>query len=75
MPDTFAPTVEPYALGGDITVYDALDSTNGTTKALSANMGRVLNERLTALEEAGTGSGSTVTITTATEADIVALFN
>lgn len=82
MPETFAPTVDPYALGGDITVYDALDSTNGTTKALSANMGRVLNEnhtalaeRVAALEEAGTGSGSTVTITTATEADIVALFN
>lgn len=61
------------ALGGDITVYDALDSTNGTTKALSANMGRVLNERLTALEgNSGTGSG---TLTPATDADIDALFN
>ena len=59
------------ALGGDITVYDALDSTNGTTKALSANMGRVLNERLTALEgNAGTGN-----LTPATDADIDALFN
>ena len=68
------------ALGGDITVYDALDSTNGTTKALSANMGRVLNEnhnalaqRVTALE-GGSGSG-TSTLTPATDADIDALFN
>lgn len=62
------------ALGGDITVYDALDSTNGTTKALSANMGRVLNERLTTLEQnAGSGSGS-CTCTPATDADIDALF-
>lgn len=71
MPETFAPGSDTYALGGDITVYDALDSTNSTTKALSANMGRVLNERLTALEEnAGTG-----TLTPATDADIDALFN
>lgn len=64
------------ALGGDITVYDALDSTNGTTKALSANMGRVLNERLTTLEQnAGSGSGSgSCTCTPATDADIDALF-
>lgn len=75
-------TMQPYALGDEITVYNALDSTNSTTKALSANMGRVLNEsiqaldeRVTALEEAGTSSGSSVTITLATEADIVALFN
>lgn len=71
---------ESRALGGDITVYNALDSTNGTTQALSANMGRVLNEnhnalaqRVTALEE-GSGSG-TPTLTPATDADIDALFN
>lgn len=61
-------TVDPNALGGTITVYNALDSTNGTTQALAANQGRILNERLTALEE------NTITITTATDADIDALF-
>lgn len=57
---------------GSIEVYNALDSTS-TINALSANMGRVLNERLTALENAGSGSGS-CTCTPATDAEIDALF-
>lgn len=65
---------ESRALGDGISVYNALDSTNGTTQALSANMGRVLNERLMTLEQnAGSGSGS-CTCTPATDADIDALF-
>lgn len=49
---------EPYALG-EITVYDGLDSTNGSTYALSANQGRILNEKITDI---------------ATEAEIDAIF-
>lgn len=71
---------EPRDLGS-IEVYNALDSTS-TINALSANMGRVLNEnhnalaeRVTALEEgSGTSSGS-CTCTPATDAEIDALFN
>lgn len=65
----------------DFEVIDDLTSTDPYA-ALSANMGRVLNEnhtdlaaRVTALESGGGGSGSAVTITIATMADIVALFN
>lgn len=57
----------------DFEVIDDLTSTDPYA-ALSANMGRVLNERVTALESGG-GSGSNVTITLATVSDIVALFN
>ena len=57
----------------DFEVIDDLTSTDPYA-ALSANMGRVLNERVTALESGG-GSGSNYTITLATDADIVALFN
>lgn len=66
---------------GEVIVHNGLTSTS-TTSALSANMGRVLNEsiqaldeRVQTLEEAGTGSGSDITITLATASDIVALFN
>lgn len=70
------------ALDEGIVVHNGLASTS-TTNALSANMGRVLNEKILALDErvtdlesgSGSGSGSTITITTATDADIVALFN
>ena len=70
----------PNARIGEINVIDALDSDDGFS-ALSANMGRVLNEnhnalaaRVTALESGG-GSGSDTTFTPATDADIDALFN
>ena len=75
------PEPDSRALDDGIVVHNGLTSTS-TAYALSANMGRVLNEkcidldeRVTALEEQGTGSGSDITITTATDADIVALFN
>lgn len=64
----------------DIEVIDDL-TCDDPYAALSANMGRVLNENHTALAarvtalESGGGSGSDITITTATMADIVALFN
>lgn len=67
-------------LGEIVEIYDGLDSTNPDA-ALSANMGRVLNENHTALAarvttlESGGGGGSDITITLATDADIVALFN
>ena len=71
----------PEARLGEVVVHNGLESTS-TTAALAANQGRVLNEkilaldeRVTDLEEAGTGSGSAVTITLATTSDIVALFN
>lgn len=71
----------PEARLGEVVVHNGLESTS-TTAALAANQGRVLNEkilaldeRVTDLEEAGTGSGSSVTITLATTSDIVALFN
>ena len=73
----------PEARLGEVVVHNGLASTS-TTAALSANMGRVLNEsiqaldvRVQTLEEAGTGSGSgsDITITLATASDIVALFN
>lgn len=69
------------ALDEGIIVQNTLTSTS-TVNALSANMGRVLNEkcldldeRVTALEEQDTGSGSDITITLATASDVVALFN
>ena len=71
----------PEARLGEVVVHNGLESTS-TTAALAANQGRVLNEkilaldeRVTDLEEAGTGSGSDITITLATASDIVALFN
>ncbi len=70
----------PEARLGEIEIYDGLDSSS-VIKALSANQGRVLNESIQGLDErvqdleAGSGSGSDITITTATDADIVALFN
>lgn len=70
----------PEARLGEVVVHNGLESTS-TTAALSANMGRVLNESIEALDErvqtleSGSGSGSTVTITLATASDIVALFN
>lgn len=67
------------ALDEGIIVQNTLTSTS-TVNALSANQGRVLkgyvddlDERVTALEEAG--SGSDITITLATASDVVALFN
>lgn len=68
------------ALDDNVVVYNGLNSTNAAY-ALSANMGRVLNENHEALVErvealeAGSGSGSDTTITLATVSDIVALFN
>lgn len=69
----------PEARLGEVVVHNGLASTS-TTAALSANMGRVLNEsiqdideRVTALEE-GSGSGSDTTFTPATDAFIDALF-
>lgn len=66
------------ALDEGIIVQNTLTSTS-TVNALSANMGRVLNEnhnalveRVEALEEQGTGSDTT--FTPATDADIDALF-
>ena len=72
----------PEARLGEVIVHNGLTSTS-TTSALSANMGRVLNESIQALDErvqtletgGGSDSGSTITITIATDADIVALFN
>lgn len=72
----------PEARLGEVVVHNGLESTS-ITAALSANMGRVLNESITALagrvttleSGSGSGSGSDITITTATDADIVALFN
>lgn len=70
----------PEARLGEVVVHNGLASTS-TTAALSANMGRVLNEqcidldeRVTALEEQGTGSGSDTTFTPATDDFIDALF-
>lgn len=70
----------PEARLGEVIVHNGLESTS-TTSALSANMGRVLNEGLEALEErvqtleeAGSGSGSDITFTPATDAYIDALF-
>ena len=60
-------------IGELVEIYDGLDS-NNPDAALSANMGRVLAERVTALESGG-GSGSGTTINLATVSDIVALFN
>lgn len=66
-------------IGEIVEIYDGLDSTNPDA-ALSANMGRVLNEnhealveRVEALESGG-GSGSDTTFTPATDAYIDALF-
>ncbi len=66
------------ALDEGIIVQNTLTSTS-TVNALSANMGRVLNEnhnalveRVEALEEQGTGSDTT--FTPAADADIDALF-
>lgn len=75
------------ALDDGIVVHNGLTSTS-TAYALSANMGRVLNEKILALDErvqvledgAGSGSGSgsgsdnTITLTPATDAEIDALF-
>lgn len=66
-------------IGETVELYDGLDSTNPDA-ALTANMGRVLNESIQALDtrvdalEAGGGSGSDTTFTPAANADIDALF-
>ena len=70
---------ESRALDDNVVVYNGLNSTNAAY-ALSANMGRVLDEKITALDErvadleAGSGSGSDATFTPAADADIDALF-
>ena len=70
----------PQARIGETNIIDALDSTDGFS-ALSANMGRVLDEKIQALDErvqdleSGSSSGSDTTFTPATDADIDALFN
>lgn len=58
----------PQARIGEIDVIDALDSTDGFS-ALSANMGRVLNESIQDLAD------QIPTLTPATDAEIDALFN
>ena len=66
-------------IGETVEIYDGLDSTNPDA-ALSANMGSVLNGKITALStrvstlESGSGSGSDTTFTPAANADIDALF-
>ena len=66
-------------IGETVELYDGLDSTNPDA-ALTANMGRVLNDKITALTtrvstlEDGSGSGSDTTFTPAANADIDALF-
>ena len=67
-------------LGELVEIYDGLDS-NNPDAALSANQGRVLNqkintltERVNNLGEAGSGSGSDTTLIPATDAAIDALF-
>lgn len=67
-------------LGELVEIYDGLDSTNPDA-ALSANQGRVLNQKIIALTErvddlaeAGSGSGSDTTFIPAADADIDALF-
>lgn len=67
------------ALDDGVIVHNGLASTS-TAYALSANMGRVLNEKILDLDERvqdleDQGTGSDVTITLATASDIVALFN
>ena len=63
-------------LGELVEIYDGLDSTNPDA-ALSANQGRVLNQKIITLTEKvdnlGEG-GSDTTFTPATDADIDALF-
>lgn len=58
----------PQARIGEIDVIDGLDSTDGFS-ALSANMGRVLNEKIEDLAD------QIPTLTPATDAVIDALFN
>lgn len=70
----------PQARIGETNIIDGLDSTDGFS-ALSANMGRVLDEKIQALDErvqdleSGSGSGSDTTHIPATDAEIDALFN
>lgn len=66
------------ALDEGIIVQNTLTSTS-TVNALAANQGRVLNEKILALDERVTdleeqGSGSDTTFTPAANADIDALF-
>ena len=66
------------ALDDGVIVHNGLTSTS-TAYALSANMGRVLNEKILALDERvqdleDQGTTSDITITLATASDIVALF-
>ena len=65
-----------YGLSDEIVVHNGLASTS-TTAALSANCGRLLNEKCIDLDDRVTilEAQDTITITTATDADIVALFN
>lgn len=58
----------PEARLGEVIVHNGLESTS-TTSALSANMGRVLNESIQDLEE------QIPTLTPATDAVIDALFD
>ena len=64
-------------IGETVELYDGLDSTNPDA-ALTANMGRVLNESIQALDTRvdalEAGSGSDTTFTPAANADIDALF-